>query len=414
MLGESSYDVISTILEEVYKEESIIETDRLRNNNFIDALLVISSLVDKNDSTCSECLGVKNKILSLSKKLKAIIKYPKQYIGYQQEYNEIIVNFLEHFCTRHNNLEEILSKGYNCRDYYWLRVIYELEIIRNSRRLKKISKRYDIDYLSLAFLWIIENIEVEGGSYRELNQEMNKFIFNLFETEDLEILANDYLNLVKQLAILLEEERNRYKEERNEDYNLYYDLTLLVKGRDIIEEEESRKKRSKFINILYILDYNKHDNKYLLKLTTMAFNIEGSARESEFCNQLKRKLTFSLEEIETFKSKKRKNFVAYKKFNKKYRKLIKNYKNHFKNYHDKFDVESFDKKIITPLVYLIAGIIGIFSAYLADKYNLPGRFIMIIFILVFVFVEDKVEKKMLHCKIKLNKIKIAIGHQTVI
>ncbi|TDX44498.1 hypothetical protein [Orenia marismortui] len=395
MLGGSSYDVISTILEEVYKEESIIETDKLRNNNFIDALLVISSLVDKNDSTCSECLGVKNKILSLSKKLKDIIKYPKQYIGYQQEYNEIIVNFLEHFCTRHNNLKEISSKGYNCRDYYCLRVIYELEIIRDRRRLKKISKRYDIDYLSLAFLCIIENLEAEGGRYRELNQEMNKFIFNLFETEGLETLANDYLNLVKQLAILLEEERN-------EDYNLYYDLTLLVKGRDIIEEEESRKKRSKFINILYILDYNKHDNKYLLKLTTMAFNIEGLARECEFCNQLKRKLTFSLEEIETFKSKKSKNFVAYKKFNKKYRKLIKNYKNHFKNYHNKFDVESFDQKIITPLVYLIAGIIGIFSAYLADEYNLPGRLIMIIFILAFVFVEDKVEKKVLKliCKTK--------------
>ncbi|MFW6009564.1 MAG: hypothetical protein ACOCP8_09910 [archaeon] len=130
----------------------------------------------------------------------------------------------------------------------------------------------------------------------------------------------------------------------------------------------------------------------------MAMNIENLNVECEYCKQLKEKIVFSLEKLETLKKKKSKS-KAYKKFVKTHYEIIKEYKNHFKNKHNKFDYDNFHKKIFVPL-YTIEIIIMIlliikFAHFIFEKSEIMGYvFIYVLAPLSFTYLK-KINKKLI-------------------
>ena len=386
MLENNSYDCINSILQEFDEEGQTVNTHKLKDHNFVDVLLIMSDIVDKN-SSCSKCLKIKNKILGLSGKIKDILKNPKKNVGYQKEYNNIINDFLEHFFLIHDNVKEILIKNYNISYYYYLKVYNELKTRKGKRKLKKIYKRYSEYYLKLSFFWIEERFNKEEKRYKKLKVKSINFIFNLFRNKKIKKLESDYLEFVKEIAGIVGEDRQNFIKRGEESYKLYYDINLRIKGLEIIEKEKKRKKRNKFLNILYQKVDKYNNNKHLDELIRMANNIESLISECKDCNQLKEKMSFLLDELDQFKTEDKK--IKFKEIYKKQCEFIKESKKHFKKDHNKFDIKSFDKKVVTPLVILMLLLLRFFPEFVTEIYdfNLPQHILSkLIFVSLILFI----------------------------
>ncbi|MFW6009565.1 MAG: hypothetical protein ACOCP8_09915 [archaeon] len=220
MKEKSSYDFIKSILDDAFEEDVSYDTKKSIDLDLLNVIFRISALVDKNASFCDKCLKIKNEILESSKELKNIINKQKNDVESQMAYNEIIKDFLKHFHIEHDNLKEVLDKNYSCEDYYGFKIIYEFKIKNSKNKLEKINKKYDLNYLNIAFEWIDKRIAKDEKNYRDLNKKGIQFIFNIFERKKLNTLTSNYLNFIKKVVAKIGKEREQFKKDKNKDFNL--------------------------------------------------------------------------------------------------------------------------------------------------------------------------------------------------